>query len=79
MMSPRRCSKRAQRNAEDSTVGSEALFHLRETLERAGKPEEALRAYEQVVKRTGKFENDPWRRKRSARSSGFSGLGSKRH
>lgn len=66
MMSPRQVFEESAKEHEDSTVGSEALFHLGETLERAGKPEEALRAYEQVVKRTGKFENDPWPEKSGA-------------
>lgn len=66
MMSPRQVFEESAKEHEDSTVGSEALFHLGEALERAGKREDALRAYEQVVKRTGKFENDPWPEKSGA-------------
>ncbi len=66
VMSPRQVFEESAKEHEDSTVGSEALFHLGEALERAGKREEALRAYEQVVKRTGKFENDPWPEKSGA-------------
>lgn len=60
MLSPRRVFEQSAKEYESSVVGSEALFHLGETLDRAGKPEDALRAYEQAVLRTGKFENDPW-------------------
>ena len=45
---------------EESAVGSEALFHLAEALERAERKEEALDAYERVVLRAGRIENDPW-------------------
>lgn len=60
MLSPRQLFESSARQYEDSQVGSEALFHLGEALERAGKQEEALKAYEQVVQRAGKFESDPW-------------------
>ncbi|HNM60478.1 MAG TPA: tetratricopeptide repeat protein [Nitrospira sp.] len=60
MLSPRRLFEQSAKDNEGSIVGSEALFHLGETLERAGKPEGAVRAYEQVVLRSGKFDNDPW-------------------
>lgn len=66
MLSPRRVFEQGAKDYEGSVVGSEALFHLGETLEKAGKPEDALRAYEQVVLRTGKFENDPWPEKSGA-------------
>ncbi|MBS0168904.1 MAG: tetratricopeptide repeat protein [Nitrospira sp.] len=66
MMSPRQVFEESAKTYEDSTVGSEAMYHLGEALERAGKREDALRAYEQVVKRTGKFENDPWPEKSGA-------------
>jgi hypothetical protein len=66
MLSPRRIFEQSAKEYEGSTVGSEALFHLGEALERAGKREDALRAYEQVVMRTGKFENDPWPEKSGA-------------
>lgn len=64
--SPRRLFENSAKEYEDSTVGSEALFHLGGALERAGKREDALRAYEQVVLRTGKFDNDPWPEKSGA-------------
>ncbi len=60
MLSPRQVFEQSAKDYENSIVGSEALFHLGETLDRAGKPEDALRAYELAVLRTGKFENDPW-------------------
>ena len=66
MLSPRRVFEQSAKDYEGSMVGSEALFHLGETLDRAGKPEDALRAYEQAVLRTGKFENDPWPEKSGA-------------
>ncbi len=66
MLSPRRIFEQSAKEYEGSTVGSEALFHLGQALERAGKREDALRAYEQVVMRTGKFENDPWPEKSGA-------------
>ncbi len=66
MLSPRRIFEHSAKEYENSTVGSEALFHLGEALEQAGKREDALRAYEQVVMRTGKFENDPWPEKSGA-------------
>lgn len=66
MLSPRRIFEDSAKEYESSTVGSEALFHLGEALEQAGKREDALRAYEQVVMRTGKFENDPWPEKSGA-------------
>ncbi|MEP7151887.1 MAG: tetratricopeptide repeat protein, partial [Nitrospira sp.] len=59
-LSPRELFKKTAHQYEDSAVGSEALFHLGEAFERAGKREEALAAYEQVVLRTGKIQNDPW-------------------
>lgn len=66
-VSPRRLFEESAKQYEESPVGSEALFHLGETFERAGKREEALAAYEQVVLRVGKFENDPWPDKSGAR------------
>lgn len=66
MLSPRRVFEQSAKDYEGSAVGSEALFHLGEALERAGKLEDALRAYEQVVQRTGKFEHDPWPEKSGA-------------
>jgi tetratricopeptide (TPR) repeat protein len=59
-LSPRAFFEHSAKEYEDSPVGSEALFHLGETLERAGKREEALGLFEQVALRAGKFENDPW-------------------
>lgn len=66
MLNPRRLFEQSARDYEGSVVGSEALFHLAEILEKAGKPEDALRAYEQVVLRNGRFENDPWPEKSGA-------------
>ncbi len=66
MLSPRQLFESSAKQYEDSPVGSEALFHLGEALERAGKREDALKAYEQVVQRAGKFENDPWPEKGGA-------------
>lgn len=66
MLSPRQLFESSAKQYEDSPVGSEALFHLGEALERAGKREEALKAYEQVVQRAGKFEHDPWPEKGGA-------------
>ncbi len=66
MLSPRRVFEQSAKEYESSMVGSEALFHLGEALEQAGKREDALRAYEQVVMRTGKFDNDPWPEKSGA-------------
>lgn len=67
MLSPRQVFESSAKQYEDSSVGSEALFHLGEAFERAGKREDALKAYEQGVMRTGKFENDPWPEKSGAR------------
>jgi len=66
-VSPRRLFEESAKRYEESSVGSEALFHLGENFERAGKREEALAAYEQVVSRTGKFTDDPWPDKSGAR------------
>lgn len=66
MLSPRRLFEQSAKDYDGSIVGSEALFHLGEALERAGKLEDALRAYEQAVLRSGKFENDPWPEKSGA-------------
>ena len=66
-LSPRRLFEQSAHQYKDSPVGSEALFHLGEAFERAGKREEALAAYEQVVLRAGKIENDPWPDKSGAR------------
>lgn len=60
MLSPRALFENSAKQYEGSVVGSEALFLLGEALERAGKQDDALKAYEQVVQRAGKFENDPW-------------------
>ncbi len=65
-LNPREIFEKSAHQYEDSAVGSEALFHLGEALERSGKREEALAAYEQVVQRTGKIENDPWPEKSGA-------------
>jgi len=70
-VSPRRLFEESAKRYEESSVGSEALFHLAETFERAGKREEALAAYEQVVSRTGKFTDDPWPDKSGARLMTF--------
>lgn len=59
-LSPRELFEKSAHQYEDSAVGSEALFHLADAFERAGKREEALAAYEQVVLRTGKVQDDPW-------------------
>ncbi|MBI4001843.1 MAG: tetratricopeptide repeat protein [Nitrospira defluvii] len=59
-LSPRELFEKNAHQHEDSAVGSEALFYLGEAFERAGKREEALAAYERVVLRAGKIENDPW-------------------
>ncbi|MBX3237245.1 MAG: tetratricopeptide repeat protein [Nitrospiraceae bacterium] len=52
---------------EDTTVGSEAMFHLGEAQERAGKQAEAIAIYQKVVERAGKIEGDPWPEKSGAR------------
>ncbi|MCC2642979.1 MAG: protein of unknown function, TPR-like [Nitrospira sp.] len=67
IISPRRLFEESATQYEDSPVGSEALFHLGETFERAGKRTEALAAYERVVSRAGKLDNDPWPEKSGAR------------
>jgi tetratricopeptide (TPR) repeat protein len=59
-LNPRELFEKSAHQYEDSAVGSEALFHLADAFERAGKREEALAAYEQVVLRTGKVQDDPW-------------------
>jgi tetratricopeptide (TPR) repeat protein len=58
--SPRRLFENSARKYKNSVVGSEAIFRLGEAFERAGKAEEAVAAYERVVLRAGKIENDPW-------------------
>ncbi len=58
--------EQSARQYDDSPVGSEALFHLARTFERAEKREEALAAYERLVLRAGKIENDPWPEKGGA-------------
>lgn len=63
--------EKSARQHDDSAVGSEALFHLGEALERGGKREEALAAYERVVGRAGKIENDPWPAQSGARLVAF--------
>lgn len=68
MLSPRQLFESSAKQYEDSPVGSEALFHLGEALERAGKREDALKAYEQVVQRAGNLRTIPGRR-RAGRSS----------
>lgn len=45
---------------EDSSVGSEALFHLGEHFEQVQNRNEAVRAYRQVVERNGRVPKDPW-------------------
>ena len=57
---PLQLFEKSARQHEKSAVGSEALFHLAEALERAGRNDEALDAYERVVLRAGRIENDPW-------------------
>lgn len=57
---PLRLFEKSARQYKDSVVGSEALFHLGEEFERAGKSDDALAAYERAVARAGKIENDPW-------------------
>ena len=52
--------EQSARQYEKSAVGSEALFHLAEALERAERNDEALDAHERVVLRAGRIENDPW-------------------
>jgi tetratricopeptide (TPR) repeat protein len=66
MLSPRQLFESSAKQYEDSPVGSEALFHLGQALERAGKQEDALKAYERGVQRAGKLENDPWPEKSGA-------------
>ncbi|GMV50193.1 tetratricopeptide repeat protein [Nitrospirales bacterium NOB] len=66
-VSPRRLFQESVKQYEDSSVGSEALFHLGEAFERIGKQDEALAAYEQGVMRTGRFDDDPWPAKCGAR------------
>ncbi|MBA2487436.1 MAG: tetratricopeptide repeat protein [Nitrospira sp.] len=70
-LSPRRLFEQAAHQYKDSPVGSEALFHLGEAFERAGKLEEALAAYERVVLRAGRIENDPWPDKSGAQLMTF--------
>lgn len=67
IVSPRRLFEDSAQQYEESSVGSEALFHLGEAFERAGKRDAALAAYEQVVSRAGKLDNDPWPEKSGAR------------
>ena len=59
-LSPLRLFEQSAHRYKNSPVGSEALFHLGEAFERAGKREEALATYERVVSRAGSIENDPW-------------------
>jgi tetratricopeptide (TPR) repeat protein len=60
LFDPLQLFEKSARQYEKLAVGSEALFHLAETLERAERNDEALDAYERVVLRAGRIENDPW-------------------
>ncbi len=66
-MSQRHVFEVMAKEYEDTTVGSEALFHLGEALERAGKNEDAVVIYRKLVERAGKIEGDPWPEKSGAR------------
>jgi hypothetical protein len=59
IFSPLEFFEKSAHQYKDSAIGSEALFHLGEALERAGKREEAIAAYERVVLRAEKLRTIP--------------------
>jgi tetratricopeptide (TPR) repeat protein len=67
MLSQRRVFEVMAKQYEDTAIGSESLFYLGQMLARAGRSDDAIEAYEKVVERAGRIQNDPWPEKSGVR------------